>query len=82
MTHVTQERLREQGLMGKGLPPQPRTGTMSRLISQLSPGAAKWVYEQTEFGTIPMSDVVADLVEDAYLENLEKERERYGMATD
>lgn len=70
--HSTLAAIRAAGLMAKGEQHIPRMGNMARLISQLSPEAAQWIYAQTDFGKTPMCDVIADYVEDAYLDDLEK----------
>lgn len=74
--HVTYAAIRAAGLMEKGVTHQPRTGNMARLITKLTPDAAQWIYAQTDFGRSPMCDVIADYVEDAYLEDLEKRKAR------
>lgn len=67
-THNARKRL--------GLPWGAPTGTMAQLLNELSPECGQWLYAQTNEGQIALAKVASDYIEDAYLEDMEKQAAR------
>lgn len=69
MTKHTTNKVRQR----LGLPWKAPTGTMAQLLSGISPECGQWLYAQSNKGERTLAEVAADYIEDAYLEDIEKQ---------